>query len=85
MVSIPGNSEKREEKIDKKMKTLNVRGFFISQNMHIKKIISKQGFWYFHSTADPGFLELQNSMLSTWESRGPNLRAQSPYSLVFHT
>ena len=44
MVSIPENSEKREKKIEKKMKKLNVRGFFISQNMHIKKILSKQGF-----------------------------------------
>lgn len=53
----------------------------ISQNTHIKNIISEQG----NATADPRFLEFQYSLLWTWESRGPSLRVQSPDSHVFHT
>lgn len=40
--------KKREKKIDKtnkQKKKLNVWGFFISQNMHIKNIITEQRFW----------------------------------------
>ena len=49
MVSVPGNSEKkgkenRQNKQTKKKK-LNVWGFLISQNMHIKNIITEQRFW----------------------------------------
>lgn len=42
-----GIQKKREKKIDKtnkQTKKLNVWGFFISQNMHIKNIIKNKGF-----------------------------------------